>query len=122
MKKIMLILMFLLLTFTLSGCDLLYLYVRSDIESIAIDTDALEDFYYIDAFDIEEITLLLYLEDGTITNTQLTLNMVHEDDRFLLERFGTHTIRIEFRNFETTFLITLYERESLKEKETFLFL
>lgn len=122
MKKIMLILTLLLFTFTLTGCDLLYLYVRSDIEAIAIDSDSVEPYYYIDDFDIASITLLLYLEDDTITSTPLSRNMIHDEDLFYLETFGTHTIRIKFRNFETTLLITLYERESLKEKETFLFL
>jgi hypothetical protein len=121
MRKIMIIFSLTMLLFTLSGCDLLYLYVRSDIESIQIDEDSLEPYYYIDSFDIESITLIITLDDGSQTTTNLTLSMIHDADRFKLESFGTHSLKVEFRNFETTLTITLYERESLKEKETFLF-
>ncbi len=113
MKKLFLVSIAFLLTLSLAACDLLYVAVRKDIKSIAVDENQLDDFYYLDDFELSNIMLSLHLKDGSKETIQLTMAMVHEEDQFLLDTFGTHTIRIEFRGLHTFFRLTLYERIAL---------
>ncbi len=109
MKKCVLFLLVLGVSFTLFACDSAEEADEPSITSISVNAEDIQDEFLLDEFYVSDVRLTITYDDGNSETIHLTEAMISREDIQSLNSPGTHTITVTYENHSTTFTITLIE-------------
>ena len=111
-NHVLLVLISILFSLILSSCN-----NSTDITpiSINIDESTVLDQYDPDSFDLSDISLIIFYDNGTSTITQLSESMISEEDLILLSSLGYQELQVQYLDLTTTLSIR-FVYDDLKTK------
>ncbi len=110
MKKIILLITTLLLSFTLFGCDFdNNVPEEGTIEGITLNLEELEDYYEINGFDYEDVTIEIFYLDEINVSVPLQTGHLSEEDILKLSTLGIHNVTVELEGFSVIFTVFIVD-------------
>ncbi len=79
-------------------------------ESIEVDDTALADFYFLEDFDVTDVSVIVVWDDASQEVVSIEPSMLADNDLNKLKEPGTHLLQVEYRGVSTTFEIVLRRR------------
>ncbi|MDD4213053.1 MAG: InlB B-repeat-containing protein, partial [Bacilli bacterium] len=104
-KKIGILVLFMVSIFILSGCE--FLTSQSTITSIEVEATTLEDSYDIDTFELSSISIKVSFSDGKFQSIPITEAMLSNEHLALLASVGEHEIIITYEGKTTSVTLLL---------------
>ena len=87
------------------------------IKNILVDENQFSEPIDINKFELSDYLLSVYYIDGDIEDIELDKSMLSNSDLDKLNKAGTHTITINYKGKQTTFVVTLTKEENDVPKE-----
>ncbi len=97
-----------MLTFVFGACEAWS--PNATPESIEVDDTALADFYFLEDFDVTDVSVIVVWDDASQEVVSIEPSMLADNDLNKLKEPGTHLLQVEYRGVSTTFEIVLRRR------------